>query len=759
MTRLLLPLLLAGTATALPSAVDAPDAPTTQLGPGLVHPALPLPLDALDALASRDHATAAAALATVDTRELRGDQVGDHAFLLAWSLIRADRAGDAVHLADAVRGAEHVPAAYLQLTVGELLLAQGEAVAAAEALAWVDDSSAIWPRAALVRAEALHTAGRTADARAVYRDLAERPDPAEGSALALWALAQGAGLGSEEARAHLVRLWTDYPRHTEGLRAATALAEHGGLPGWRQVGARGDALMRAGRHRQVIGLLSARLDQVEDADPDACRYWFALGRSYYRVNHLTDAGKVLEPAGRACPGLDDDRGAKSLYLAGKARERKKDWAGAARIYALLPELYPDHSMADDGYALAGIALQEAGDPAGARALWSDQVERYPTGDMAGEGFWRLAWGSYLDADPTSAIRWAERMLDEVPLEVDPTRVRAAAYWSARWRAWPYVDAPTLLNSDPAEIAAAAEGLLDVLRRSPWTYYAAQAAARLEELAPEVAATVPLPAADTVDEPWVVRTAFLADPAVSAGISLHRLGLHGEAMAELAQLGDSNLSPTELAFVIQLQEQVDPVGAHDRFRRYLVHHPAETITLQREQVMRVAWPLRWWSEVEDATQGYAWDPRLFHALVREESNFNPRIVSHAGAKGLSQLMTPTARSVGRSMGIQVTTAALYDPETNLRIGARYLDSLIEKSFDGNLCLALAGYNAGPGNVRSWLSDKGNLPTDAWVESIPFRETRHYVKRVMDSFLTYRVLYAPETRWPDLSDFNHAVRPEG
>ncbi len=759
MLPLILPLLLGGPVAALPPVADAPAAPTTRLSPGLAHPVLPLGLDALDALGTRDHSAAAAALDAVDTGRLSGRQVGDHAFLLAWSLIRADRAAEAVGLVDVIAAAEHVPHPYRQLTVAELLLADGEPLAAAEALVGIDEGATLWPRAALVRAEALRDVGRTQEARALWVTLADRADPAPGSELALWALAQGAGLSSPDALPWLERLWAWYPTHTEGLAAADALAAQSASPDWRHAARRAERMMARGRYRDAIAL-GLEHGQGRTADADACLLWYAHGRSLYKQNRLTDAGGVLEPAGEQCVGHDTASGAKALYLSGKARERKKDWAGAARVYRRIPALYPDHTMADDGYALAGIARQEAGDLSGARALWEEQVARYPTGDLAGEGFWRLAWGAWLDGDTDGAIRWAERLADQVPLAVEPTMVRAGHYWAARWKAWPYRDAPELQHSDPARVAAGAEELMALLRESPWSWYGVLAATRLEELEPGLADTVPLPPPAAPKEPWEVRTAFLAEPAVAAGIALYRLGLTREAFAEFDSVGDANLSPTELAFLIELQQEHDPVGSHDRFRRYLDHVPAELLDLQRDQVMRTAWPLRWWSEVEDATTGYDWDPRLFHALVRAESNFNPRIVSHAGARGLSQLMPPTARSVAGWMGMSVSKQGMFDPATNLKIGARYLEFLIEDEFNGNWALALAGYNAGQGNVRKWLREKGNLPTDEFVESIPFRETRHYVKRVTDSFVTYRLLYAPETRWPSLQGHCYlAVPTEG
>jgi soluble lytic murein transglycosylase len=171
-----------------------------------------------------------------------------------------------------------------------------------------------------------------------------------------------------------------------------------------------------------------------------------------------------------------------------------------------------------------------------------------------------------------------------------------------------------------------------------------------------------------------------------------------------------------------------------------------------QVLRVAYPDRYWAEVQQATAGYRFEPRLFHALCREESNFNVRIVSHAGAIGLAQLMPYTARDVASWMGTTVTTADLNDPAINARLGARYLEQ-VHKQLGGSTYLAVAAYNAGPGRVNQWLGEFGNVPTDEYVEMIPFRETRHYVKRVMGSWQTYRYQFDTGPLFYDLSAYNH------
>ena len=148
-------------------------------------------------------------------------------------------------------------------------------------------------------------------------------------------------------------------------------------------------------------------------------------------------------------------------------------------------------------------------------------------------------------------------------------------------------------------------------------------------------------------------------------------------------------------------------------------------------------------------------------MREESSFNPEIKSWAGAKGLSQLMPATARRVGKWLDIKVTSKNIWEPKINLQIGARYLQYLV-KYFNGNWFLAVAAYNAGEGNVGKWLRLRGNLPTDAFIESIPFRETRHYVKRVLGTYQAMHLRYDYPTNststFVDLSAYNHQAKPE-
>ncbi len=132
-----------------------------------------------------------------------------------------------------------------------------------------------------------------------------------------------------------------------------------------------------------------------------------------------------------------------------------------------------------------------------------------------------------------------------------------------------------------------------------------------------------------------------------------------------------------------------------------------------------------------------------AIARRESEFNPKVISPAGARGLMQVMPDTARRVARKLGIARnyrTSRLTAEWRYNARLGAQYLAGLAGE-FGGNVVLMAAGYNAGPGRPRRWIEDFGD-PRSArvdvvdWIESIPFNETRNYVMRVTESLPVYR-----------------------
>ncbi len=133
--------------------------------------------------------------------------------------------------------------------------------------------------------------------------------------------------------------------------------------------------------------------------------------------------------------------------------------------------------------------------------------------------------------------------------------------------------------------------------------------------------------------------------------------------------------------------------------------------------------------------------LFYALIREESHFDPEIVSAAGAVGLTQLMPETARDVARRLKMEEPEMSLKDPHLNLELGSRHLSKLLGRLED--IPRALMAYNAGLSRVRGWEKRFPDLPVDLLVESIPYRETRGYVRKILVSSVYYGYLYEEKT----------------
>jgi soluble lytic murein transglycosylase len=143
--------------------------------------------------------------------------------------------------------------------------------------------------------------------------------------------------------------------------------------------------------------------------------------------------------------------------------------------------------------------------------------------------------------------------------------------------------------------------------------------------------------------------------------------------------------------------------------------------------------------------------MVHAISRQESQFDREAQSRVGARGLMQLMPGTARDTAGKLGLPYDLARLTgDPQYNVTLGSFFFGNLLD-SFGGNHVLAVAAYNAGPGNVRKWLAANGDprmpgVDVVDWIEAIPFSETRGYVQRVLENAVVYDALNPAKAQMP-------------
>jgi soluble lytic murein transglycosylase len=560
------------------------------------------------------------------------------------------------------------------------------------------------------------------------------------------------------------------PGAVERLRAFTrarseAVEEPPGPPlveTWQQTAVRAERLVEEGRSEEALAALEGI---VVPAAPsvDSCRARFVRGRALYKLNRLTDAVAALGGVGESCKDVTAEYGPRALYLIGTAEFRRKSYTSSAAAYQKLVALYPTHSMADDGLTRGGIAMLEAGRPDEARRLWLEALDTYPSGDTVPEATLRLAFDRYLAGAPSEARGLAAR-LGALPLEGDPVHVLAGRYWEARWELYPQVSDPDRATTDGAARGRGMSGLVRLCRDHPESYYAVLAYSRLrvlDRVAADGACTRDDVPSSNSAAAWQVRRTLLEDREFREGLDLLRLGLTTESRTAWSGIELDTFTTDEMGWITELRNLAgDWLLAHDDLRRWLVHRPLGTLGAYEPHIVRLAWPDRYWEEVKAAVKKeYSYDPRLFHALVREESSFDRTIVSFAGARGLSQLMPATARQTAGWLGMHLDDlATLDDPAVNLPIGARYLEAMHDQ-LAGSPFLALAAYNGGAANVGKWIDSFGNPPTDEFVERIPFEETRGYVKRVVGSWQTMRWWFDTEREaFPDLSGFVHRALPE-
>jgi len=566
-------------------------------------------------------------------------------------------------------------------------------------------------------------------------------DAAAGQAMALLATD-----GPEAGRAvALALLWAHHPMHP-----ASPSEPPEGIT-WRQAGQRGEALMAYADWDGVIATLEPWTDQIDADDIDACRAHYALGRSYYKRNKKTQALPHLSLPKSSCAFGDPAYGPRMAYLKGRTEQRLGRHRSAAATFAALAEAFPADSHADDGLVLGANSLAKVGNLPAAQGLWRQAWELPGRGDMGPEAAFRLAWSFYDAGDGAQAQTLAAELSTLAPSR-DRFYVPAGAYWAGRWALYPDVAKPNDRVDEGLPVAI--EHWVRLCLQQPWSYYAVLAYARLVEEAPEQAAELaqrgePVPAL----ERYPLRRQLAEDPAVVQAQALLAAGMLPQAIARWQQAELEDRTLLERAWWTRSRSAAgDSVAAHSELRTWLRKNLPDVPSDEAVQLLRVAYPELWWSEVQQHNAGYRYPARFMHALMRTESNFDPDAISWAGARGLCQVMPATGRGLARELGIQITEDDLLDPHTSMRLGSHYQES-IHKQFHNNPPLCAAGYNAGEHRVVEWLERYGNLPTDEYVERIPFSETHGYAKRVVGTWQAYHWLHDGGDAFLDLSCYNH------
>jgi soluble lytic murein transglycosylase len=362
------------------------------------------------------------------------------------------------------------------------------------------------------------------------------------------------------------------------------------------------------------------------------------------------------------------------------------------------------------YLLGDLAADDGRDDA-ARAFFRRAVTQYPTSALAPGARFRAAILAFVQGD----FRTAALELDTLSLHRPrTTETLAGLYWSGR--AWHRV----------GDSATASARWADLVTREPASYYAMLAARRLQR-----ESWVPGAVTDTL-RPDSVMLAALRRAEL-----LRDLGMETEAQLEYDWLAE------------QARRSVEgTLSAAHAFRHYdlapqairLGNKALASGAPRDERLYRALYPLTYERALTREAERHQLDRALIAALIRQESHFDPRATSRAGARGLMQIMPAVGRQLASAEDYHVWDAALlYQPDVSLELGTTHLADLL--SGYQHVSHVLAAYNAGSSRVKRWLEQPGTQDPEVFVERIPFTETRDYVRIILRDRELYRSMYGP------------------
>jgi soluble lytic murein transglycosylase len=667
-------------------------------------------------------------------------------YLLGRSL---DEAGDARAAADAYRAflALSAPAGELEaeraaarLRLGLALIRAGDAQAGRgelEVSRQLAGGAAVW--LTLLEADAMASRGDTAGVR---RAVADHDSGIQG--LRAWrariAAATAAGDPSAaRALANQARGWARTPAtraefYVAAGRAAAAAGDAQAARGafraaidlspagaWaREAG----ALLQHGAMTPADHLAVARVLRAQglhDESLDGYRRWLQAGagtaaeraevhmeyaNALFYAERYDDVGAALRPiAGQTAARM----------LRARAEAHRGEIDEAVRIYLGIADQLAGTGAGAQALFLAASTRHDAGDASRARELYQRLLSRYPRTSQAGLAMMRLAGMAYIERDHRQAARIWDDYRTRFPRG---THVLQATYWAGRARA------------ELGDSAGAAALFRSVRARERESYYALRASERLGEPfwpVPMVASPGDSPTAAARVAGWV------------RGIDLLRTaGFEEEASAEADRVVAG--SPRDAATLYALAEALAERGYSQRAIR--IGNDLQRSEQSNRRLLRILYPFPYRTLITEEARDRGFDPFVASALIRQESMFEARITSPAGARGLMQIMPATGRRLAEAVGLEPwDPELLYHPEINVHLGTRYVAQHLE-SYDGSLPSVFSAYNAGSHRVAWWSEFAEYGDDELFTERIPFRETRDYVRILTRNHALYRGLYGDE-----------------
>jgi len=527
------------------------------------------------------------------------------------------------------------------------------------------------------------------------------------------------GVRREAAR----RLLIAAPMTAGALGVAATFRDADGSLDWSDVLSSGEVKQRARSFLDVERRTAAidTLDNVPEADRDT-EWHLIKARALTESRRGQDALSVLSalhPRGQAeQASLEWERAVATAGLASSGRdatERRSILEVSHRHLANMVRLGGDAEISRVELRLLYHDFLAAGlFPQAMDAL--RVLRRIDPADTTGaRDLWERGWEAYRGQDLPAAVAFWQELGTIYPEQGDTQR---GLYWQAR--ALEQLGDPTRAHTIYRDLVAASD---------TGDFYRRQAEERLGG-AP-VSSAIELARAAT---PWP------SDPALLRAKLLTDLGLDKLAAREM-DLVTGQANPRDL---LALRALVMGRQGNRRSSIALLREAFPALGGPRqstvpEEILRAYYPLELADTITAQARANHLPAALIAGIIRQESAFDPRATSPVGARGLMQLMPATAREMTSRLGLRPPAAGLYDPAFSITLGTAYYRQLLS-SFDGNIELALAGYNGGPNRIRRLWKEAGpEAELDSFVETLGLDESRDYVKRILVLADSYRQLY--------------------
>lgn len=337
--------------------------------------------------------------------------------------------------------------------------------------------------------------------------------------------------------------------------------------------------------------------------------------------------------------------------------------------------------------------------------------------------WKLAWAKYLSKDYSSSAK----TFSQVGLKSKSRGLKEAAlYWEARSR------------QKSSGFKSAKSDFIRLARENPLDYYGIQASRILKDHG----VFVSLENRSGTEFPDIeLSRKHLEDEHIQRALKLIDAGLYEYALMNLEDLPGSVKKDEPVAFLMastaynaKRYHQARST-LYSAFGKYVTNPPLDAPA----KFIELAFPCVHEDQTIKMARKHAVDPFLIWAVMRQESLYNSEAISPAGAMGLMQVMPRTAKMRSdKKIKTCDLTALLLDPQSNIRVGTGILADKL-KSFGNAIVPALASYNADIRKVRQWHEKRGSMDVDEFIETIPYQETRLYVKKVLEGYRAYSYLH--------------------